>query len=300
LDALAAMYRPKKVTATEICFADFAGRGGARAALDATLVAQIRDLDAFAVVLRGFPDAVGEAPAPAREFRTFVDELVLADLAVVEKRIERLKKEKGSDLEREILQRCHAALDAGRPLREMGLRPDEERLLAAFAFVSLRPLLAVLNVGEADIGQAVPADLAAAAAAVGADAMVVSGQVEMEVEELPAAERAEYLREIGIAEPARARFIQASYALLSLISFLTVGEDEVRAWPIRRGTAAVRAAGKIHSDIERGFIRAEVIRYEDLLRHGSEAKCRDAGALRAEGRDYLVQDGDVIHFRFAV
>jgi GTP-binding protein YchF len=301
LDALAQIYNPRKVTPAEIRFVDFPGRPGAKAhALDARLIAQMRDVEAFALVVRGFTDAAGEPADPARELQAFFDELVLADLAVVEKRLERLRKEKGHEREHELLQRCGAALEDGTPLRRLGLRPEEEQAVAHFAFVSLKPLLVVLNVPEGDIGAPLPPAFQGAVDASQVQAMAVCGQVEMEVEELPLEERAAYLQELGIEEPARARFIQASYALLDLVSFLTVGEDEVRAWPIASGTAAVKAAGKIHSDLERGFIRAEVTRYEDLVRYRSEAKCREGGKLRVEGRDYVVQDGDVMHVRFAV
>jgi hypothetical protein len=301
LDALAEIYRPRKVTPAEICFLDFpAPPQTSRLSLDAGIVTQMRELEAFALVIRGFTDALGEPPTPALELRAFLDELLLADLGVVEKRLERLRKEKGSDQERALLDRCHEALDEGRSLRQLGLRPDEDRVLSAFAFVSLKPALVVLNVADADLKAPLPVELLEAAEAAGVPAMAVCGQVEMEVGELSPEEQGPYLRELGISEPARERFIQASYALLSLVSFLTVGPDEVRAWPIRSGTSAVKAAGKIHSDIERGFIRAEVNRVEDLLKHRSEAKCREVGVQRVEGRDYVVQDGDVIHFRFAV
>jgi len=173
-------------------------------------------------------------------------------------------------------------------------------MLAGFAFLSLRPLLVVLNVAEGDVASPLPADVAARAAAEGAEAVVLSAKVEAEVAELEPQDRAAFLADLGLRESARERFIRASYALLDLISFLTAGEDECRAWTIRRGTPALRAAGKIHSDIERGFIRAEVIAYEDFVRYGSEAKCREAGKLRLEGKEYVVQDGDIINFRFAV
>lgn len=301
LDALAAIYSPKKVTPAEIRFVDFPGRAGASShVLDARLIAQMRDVEAFALIVRGFTDAAGEAPEPARELQAFFDELLLADLAVVEKRLERTRKEKGHEREQAMLERCRAALDEGTALRSIGLRPEEQHALSHFAFVSLKPLLVVLNVSEDDIGNALPAAFRAAIDAAQVAAMAVCGQIEMEVEELAPEERAGYLHELGIDEPARARFIQASYALLDLISFLTVGADEVRAWPVAAGTSAVKAAGKIHSDLERGFIRAEVTRYEDLLEHGSEARCRELGKLRVEGKDYVVQDGDVMHVRFAV
>lgn len=301
LDGLARFYGTRKVTPAEVRFVDLPGRGGpARTALDAGVVAQMRDVDAFALVVRGFEAPGGEDAAPARELHGFLDELALADLAVVEKRLERLRKEKASERELSLLKRCHEALDAGRQLRHIGLRADEENALAHFAFVSLKPLLAVLNVAEADIGSALPREFQQLAAAEHAVAMAICGQVEMEVQELPEEERAEYLRELGIGEAARDRFIQASYELLELISFLTHNQEEVRAWPIRRGTPAVEAAGKVHTDMERGFIRAEVIHFDDLISCGSEAKCREIGKLRVEGRDYVVNDGDVIHFRFNV
>jgi GTP-binding protein YchF len=301
LDTLAEFYGSRKVAPAEVRFVDLPGRGGgARNALDPGLIAQMRDVDAFALVVRGFEDAAGAQPAPVREFRAFLDELVLADLAVVEKRLERLKKEKASEQELRLLKKCHEALDGGRQLRHMGLRPDEENALAHFAFVSLKPILIVLNVAEADIEKPLPSEFKETAEAEQSVAMAVCGQVEMEVEELPEEERGEYLGALGIAEPARQRFIQASYELLTLISFITHNAQEVRAWPIRRGTSAVQAAGKVHTDMERGFIRAEVIHFDDLMACGSEAKCRETGKLRVEGRDYVVQDGDIVHFRFNV
>jgi hypothetical protein len=199
-----------------------------------------------------------------------------------------------------LLERCRAALDDGRPLRQVGLRPDEETALSHFAFVSLKPLLVLLNVAEADVGRPLPPELRGAADKAGLPAMTICGQLEMEVQELSVEERAAYLRELGILAPARDRFIQASYALLTLVSFLTGGAEEVRAWPVRAGTSAIKAAGKIHTDMGRGFIRAEVIRFQDLVAHGSEARCREHGKVRVEGRDYVVQDGDVIHIRFAI
>src|SRR5262249_42832441 len=158
----------------------------------------------------------------------------------------------------------------------------------------------VLNVPEADAAAPLSATVAARARAEGAEAMALSARLEAEIAQLDAGDREAFLADLGLTESARARFIGASYALLELISFLTAGEDECRAWPIRRGTTALKAAGKIHSDIERGFIRAEVVAYEDFIRLGSEAKCREAGKLRLEGKDYVVRDGDIVHFRFAV
>jgi GTP-binding protein YchF len=302
VDVLAEVWRPRKTTYAEVSFLDFPPprEARARAVLDAEAVTALRDADALVEVVRGFPDVAGAAARPAADVDAFAAELLLADQAVVERRLERLRKEKGRERERALLERAMAELEAGRPLRTMRLTPEERAQLAGFAFLSLRPLLVVLNVPESAAAAPVPEDVAARASAQGAEAMVLSAKVETELVELEPADRAAFLADLGLAEGARDRFIRASYALLDLISFLTAGEDECRAWPIRRGTTAVKAAGRIHSDIERGFIRAEVIAWDDFLRYRSEARCREAGRLRLEGKDYVVQDGDVVHFRFAV
>ena len=303
VDGLAKIWSPKKTTYAEVSFVDFAPPRTAasqRAVLDADTIARLRDVDALVEVVRGFPDLAGAAAAPVADLEAFAAELVLADLAVVEKRMERLKKEKGHERERALLERIGPALEAGTPLRTLGLGPEDRTQLAGFAFLSLRPLLVVLNVPESSAGSEVPSDVAERATSEGAEVIALSAQVEAEVGQLDPGDRAAFLADLGLTESARERFIRASYALLDLISFLTAGEDECRAWPIRRGTIAVKAAGRIHSDIERGFIRAEVMSFDDFVRLGSEAKCREAGKLRLEGKDYVVQDGDIVHFRFAV
>ena len=303
VDALAAIFSPRKTTYAEVNFVDFPpsrAAGGRRAVLDADTVAQLRDADALVEVVRGFPYLTGAPATPVQDLEAFAAELVLADLAVVEKRLERVRKEKGHEREKALLDRIVADLEAGRPLRTLGLSPDDRRALAGFAFLSLQPLLVVVNVPEAEAGSPLQADVAARARAEGAEALVLSAPVEAELSQLEPGDRAAFLADLGLEASARDRFIRASYALLDLVSFLTAGEDECRAWPIGRGTTAVRAAGKIHSDIERGFIRAEVIGWEDFAHYGSEVKCREAGKLRLEGKDYVVRDGDVIHFRFNV
>ena len=303
VDALAAHYAPRKTTYAEVNFVDFPpsrAAGGRRAVLDAETVAQLRDADALVEVVRGFPDLTGAPPTPVQDLEAFAAELVLADLAVVEKRLERVRKEKGHEREKVLLERVVTDLEAGRALRTLSLPADERRALAGFAFLSLQPLLVVMNVPEAEAGRPLPADVATRARAEGAEGLVLSAPVEAELSQLEPGDRAAFLADLGLEASARDRFIRAGYALLDLISFLTAGEDECRAWPIGRGTTAVKAAGKVHSDIERGFIRAEVIGWEDFARHGSEVKCREAGRLRLEGKDYVVQDGDVIHFRFNV
>jgi len=302
VDFLAGVYAPRKTTYSEVTFVDFppARDSQKRAVLDQEMVTALRDADALVEVVRGFADLTGTAPRPLEDIDAFDGELVLADLAQVEKRAERVKKEKGKERELALLGRLQEHLEAGKPLRTMGLTADERTELAGFAFLSLRPLLVVLNVGEADVAGTLPDEIAARAHVAGGDAMILSAQVEAEVAELDAGDRAAFLADLGLAESARDRFIRASYGLLDLISFLTAGEDECRAWPIRRGTPARKAAGRVHSDIERGFIRAEVMAYDDFVQHPSEAKCREAGKLRLEGKDYVVQDGDIVHFRFAV
>ncbi len=182
----------------------------------------------------------------------------------------------------------------------LALTAEETSAIAGFGFLSRRPLMVLLNVGEADVHAPLPDDVAELLAAEGVEGLVLSGKIEMEIADLDPADRLAFLEDLGLKGTARERFVRAAYALLDQISFLTSGEDEVRAWTIKRGTPAVKAAGKIHSDIERGFIRAEVVHYDDFVRLGTEAKCREAGKLRLEGKEYVVQDGDIIHYRFNV
>src|SRR5690606_25896405 len=202
--------------------------------------------------------------------------------------------------ELELMKRLEAELTAEKPLRAMELSEAERKMLSGYRFLSQKPLLLVLNVPEAQAASEPPADLAEAASRRGLGLVVLSAQVEMDIAQLPADEQKEFLESLGLAEPAKNRFIQAAFELIDLVSMLTAGPDECRAWPIARGTPAPRAAGKIHSDIARGFIRAEVVRWDDLVALGSEGKCREAGKLRVEGKDYIVQDGDVVNFRFNV
>jgi ribosome-binding ATPase len=302
VDFVAGVYSPKKTTYSEVTFVDFppARDTQKRMVLDQEMVTALRDADALVEVVRGFADLTGAPARPVADIDAFDGELVLADLGQVEKRVERVKKEKGKERELALLARLQEHLEAGKPLRTLGLSADERTELAGFAFLSLRPLLLVLNVAEGDAAGALAAAVAERAHLAGGEAMALSAQVEAEVAELDAGDRAAFLADLGLTESARDRFIRASYGLLDLVSFLTAGEDECRAWPIRRGTPARKAAGRIHSDIERGFIRAEVMAYDDFVQYPSEAKCREAGKLRLEGKDYVVQDGDIVHFRFAV
>ncbi|HEX7409884.1 MAG TPA: DUF933 domain-containing protein [Candidatus Binatia bacterium] len=307
VDRLSAIFHPRKTTYAEIVFVDFpaphlAGEEGrSSSALDTATLTQMRESDALVQVVRGVTDEVTDAsPDPVRDLANFKSELLLADLGLIEKRLERLQKEKGKEHERALLERCKARLDEERPLRRVEWSAEDAVALAGFGFLSRRPLMVLLNVSEADVHAPVPSAVAAWLEAEGLTGLMLSGQIEMEIAGLEPDDRQAFLDDIGVKAPARDRFVTAAYELLDQISFLTSGEDEVRAWTIKRGTTAVKAAGKIHSDIERGFIRAEVMHYDDFIRYGSEAKCREAGKLRLEGKEYVVKDGDIIHFRFNV
>jgi len=227
---------------------------------------------------------------------------VIGDLDVIEKRLDRMKRDRSSNpMEQEVLVRCQETLNENRALRELELSDADEKLLSAYSFLSMRPLLVVVNVAEDAIGHPLSDALTGALAEAKLEPIVVCAKLEAEVAALPAEERGAFLEELGVGEPASAQVIRQAYLSLDYISFFTTGEDEVKAWTVRRGSKAPRAAGRIHSDIERGFIRAEVIRYEDFVAlNGSEAKARESGKLRLEGKEYVVQDGDCVHFRFAV
>jgi GTP-binding protein YchF len=297
IDKLAQIYKPKKITYAEIRFTDFPpSEGEDHLKSNTSVVTQMREVDAMALVLNDFEPGAD----PLRALNDLLTDMILADMDVVENRRVRLKKEKARPLEEAVLERCAKALENEESLRNLAFTSDEENLLSGFGFLSRKPVLVLFNQGDDKAGQELPAGYIEELRRLGLEGLALAGKVEMEVAQLDEADRAAFLKEIGIQESARDRFIRASYQLLNLISFLTAGEDEVRAWTITKGTHARKAAGKIHSDIERGFIRAEVVAYEDFIAHGSEAKCKEAGKLRLEGKDYTVQDGDIAHFRFAV
>ena len=314
LDQLTALFNPRKRVPATVEFADIAGvagaKGGAQALLD---VAPFRNADALLHVVRMFRDPAVAHPSgsvdPARDVRAMEDEIILADLGVVERRLERLerdiKKTNTPDLrqEQEILARCREALESGRPLRALELNTDDAKRLRGFQFLSAKPLLIVLNLDEADLGQASDAvklaGLERFLTGAATRAVPICAKIELEIAQLDEGDRAAFMADLGLHESGLDRVIRASYDLLGYISFFTVGEDECRAWSIPRETPAVLAAGEIHSDISRGFIRAEVVRYEHLVVRKTLAACRDHGELRLEGKDYIVLDGDVINFRHA-
>jgi GTP-binding protein YchF len=298
VDALADLYSPKKKTYAELTFTDLPGGGGEgidRAALNA-----MRPLEALCQVVRGFPDAAGDAPDPLAEIAGLETETILADLEIVEQRVERLRKDRSDPRQLELLERLQPALEEERTLRRLELSEAERRMLSNYSFLTLKPLLVVLNVPEEDVAKPAPSQVLAAAEERGLGVVVLSAAVEMDIAQMSGEEQVEFAASLGLDEPASHRFVRAAFDLIGLVSMLTAGPDECRAWPVPRGTPAPRAAGKIHSDIERGFIRAEVVSWQELVSLGSEAKCREAGVLRVEGKDYVIQDGDVVHFRFNV
>lgn len=314
LDRLAELFQPRKFTPAEVQYVDVAGivKGSGKEG-SAALLAHLRNADMLLLVVRAFGSVAthGSDPTPLADMDTVQTELMIADLDVVEKRLDRLQKEaklaKGTPAERaareaelEIFTRLNAALTSERPIRELGLSAAEERQLRGYGFLTGKPLLVLMNVDEP--GEEADALVDRAAAAVREHCAVgsLAGRLEMELSELGPEDAAELMEAYGLTESGLSRVIQRSYALSRLISFFTVGPDECRAWTLRDGSNAVDAAGTIHSDLARGFIRAEVIRWDQLLEAGAFAEARRRGQLRSEGKTYLVQDGDVIEILFNV
>ncbi len=301
IDTLAHMYRSKKKVFAEVIFVDVGTGGGKTTGLPTQALQAIAQCEALVLVLRGFENpALGRPPDPVRELADLKAELILADLGPLENRRTRLVKDPGAPREKELIEKCIAHLEGERMLADLPLDAAEQRLLSGFPFLSAKPSLWLLNRPEAELAADLPAELAALARAEGREVLAIGGQTEMEIAALPPEEQGEFREALGIATSARDRFVQSAYALLELVTFLTTGEDESRAWPIHRGTTALRAAGKVHSDIERGFIRAEVIAFDELVALGGEKQAREVGKLRLEGKEYLVRDGDVVNFRFNV
>jgi hypothetical protein len=308
LEALRDLFSPRRYVPATVEYVDIPGlRRGEGESLD---LAKLRTVDALVHVVRAWDDPEIPHPDggvdPARDVAGVDLELVVADHTLVERRLERLAQSAKGGLtaeeerERDLLaQVVLPALEAERPLRELELQPDDERRLRGFQLLSGKPMLLVLNVAETAVATADPAALGLRPQAA-TGVVVVSAPIEEEISRLAPAEQREFLADLGLAEPSLDRLLRSSYELLGLVSFFTVGEDEVRAWTVRRGTRAQEAAAAIHSDIARGFIRAEVARWDDLVRLRTLAACREAGRLRLEGKDYVVADGDVMHVRFSV
>jgi hypothetical protein len=304
------MFQPKKSVYASVEYVDLPG-SVIELARSGTPSAALRDMDALAHVVRAFEDEAipheSGSVDPRRDIESVELELILSDLASVEKRLERLgkdlKKQKNPVLEKEhqVLVRLQAALEKQTPLRELALAPDEEKIIRGFTFLSFKPMLYVFNLGEKDAAKTQSAaDLAAAYGVTPrprTEVTAVCGKVEAELAEMSDEEAADFLASYGLTESAVARLIRSSYHLLGLISFFTVGEDECRAWTIRAGTTAVEAAGAIHSDLQKGFIRAEVVSYDDLVQCGGLNEAKQQAKLRLEGKDYIVKDGEVVHIR---
>jgi hypothetical protein len=313
LDELARLVQPQEVTPTAIQFVDIAGLvAGASEGegLGNQFLAHIREVDAIAQVVRCFEDDniahVGGSVDPLRDIETIENELVLADLETAEKALAKAQKQaksgdKDAKAEAELLERVQAHLAEGGLLRTLDLSEDDWARLKGFHLLTAKPVLYVANVEEG--GESANDKVAAVrdyAARTGSEVVVVSAATEAELMELEDDERAEFLAELGMEEPGLNRVIRAGYQLLGLITFFTAGPKEVRAWTVPEGATAPRAAREIHSDMERGFIRAEVIAFDDFVAYGGEQGAKDAGRMRSEGKDYVVADGDVILFRFNV
>jgi GTP-binding protein YchF len=297
IDKLAKIFQRKRAVYAEITLVDFSFLhiGTEEGSFPPVLLNHLKEMECLALILPNFDLAGG---SPLRSLTAFESEIKLVDLQTIENRLSRLKKEKGHETEKPLLEELKNFVESDRSLRDRQWADDELARISGFGFLSLKPLLLVVNTDESKLGSPIEPDLSRYLEDRGLVGIQISAKLEMEISQLQENERKEFLEALGIAIPGRIRFIETAYSNLDLVSFLTIGSDEVRAWSIRRGTTALKAAGKVHSDIEKGFIRAEVVSYADFMRHGSEAKCREAGKHRLEGRDYIVRDGDIVHFRF--
>jgi GTP-binding protein YchF len=303
VDKLSGMFNPKKTVYAKVTYADIAGLegGAAKSGISGQLLNQLAQMDGFLHVVRCFESELVPHPAGSvdagRDVETMLSELLLNDLIAVERKLERLADERrkgGSDktvVERQIalFERLQATLSENEPLRKLEFSPDEEKELSSYGLLTRKPILTVFNLGE---GQAAPT------AELDHKVVALQGKLEMEIAQLPPEDAAVFMEEYGIEELSLSRMIRLSYDLLRLQSFFTVGEDEVRAWTTRRGASAWEAAGEIHTDLQKGFIRAEVVTYDDLVELGGMNEAKAKGKLRLEGKEYPVKDGDIMHVRF--
>ena len=316
IDALAKMYNPKKVTRAYIEFVDIAGlvKGASKGeGLGNKFLSHIREVDAIVHVVRCFEDAnithVDGSIDPLRDIETINLELIFSDIEIMDRRIDKTKKlmkgDKTLATELALLERVKAALEEGKPARSLDYTKEEMAIMKEISLISLKPVLYAANVSEDDFSKGIEnnkyvklvADLAKSE---NSEIMPVSARIEEEISQLEAEEKAMFLEELGMEQSGLDRLIKASYKLLGLISYLTAGEPEVRAWTITEGTKAPQAAGKIHSDFERGFIRAEVVAYNDLMECGNMVAAKEKGLVRSEGKEYVMKDGDIVLFRFNV
>lgn len=307
VDQLAAIFKPKKTTYAEFQFVDVAPAeaGGEEKALDSASMNLLKNTEALVHVVRAFQNEDVMHPLggvdPVRDAKALDEELQLADLILIERRIERLEKENRKDQEHQVLCRCRDHIEGGESLRSLDLSELEVKKIAGYGFLSLKPLLLLGNYGEESIGAEDPTGLKGFAAEKALALIELCGAMELEVTQLPPDERKTFREELGLGEESRTRFLQTAYDMLGLMSFLTAGEPEVRAWTIPKHTRAVDAAGVIHSDIQRGFIRAEIVHFDDFIASGGTmAKAKEKGHTRLEGKEYIMQDGDIVLFRFNV
>ena len=301
IDQLSKIFSPKKTTFAEITFCDVPGEHGSDKGLSPGGLQQIRDQEALCLVLRDFDNPTLEGDAdPLGDLNAFHTECIFADHEIVENRLDRARKERLDQLEIAAFETMLSALESEHALRSIPESELDRKYLKGFGLLSDRPLLVALNRAEERAAEPMPEDLAARIEELQAAGLTLSASVEADIASMDPEDQAEFFSDIGLSEPAIRRFIHAAYSLLDLISFFTVGEDEVRAWTIRRGTKARPAAGKIHSDLERGFIRAEVTPYDLFMEYGSEAAVKDAGKFQVEGKEYVLSDGDIMHVRFNV
>ncbi len=316
LDRLAELYHPKKVTPAVIEFVDIAGlvKGASQGeGLGNKFLSHIREVDAIVHVVRCFGGTevihVENSVDPARDVDTINTELILSDMELLERRIDRVRKQakgdKGALAELSVLERLYSVLSDGKPARSADLTQEEWELLADCPLLSAKPVIYCANVGESDLSKSETdnpyyVSLCKAIEGENAEVITVCAEIEAELTELNEDEQKAFLDDLGVAESGLSKLIKASYRLLGYISYLTAGEPEVRAWTIVKGTKAPQAAGKIHSDFERGFIRAEVVSFDALMQKGSYVACKEAGLVRSEGKEYVMQDGDIVLFRFNV
>ncbi len=299
VDFLASIFHPKKTTFAEITFVDVGSGSRSGGAFPPAVLQGMRNADVIVHVVRGFENtSLTTPPDPARDEKAFDDELLLLDLGTLEKRGERMEKERKKGLEVEVNKKMIEHLEKSEPLRTLELSEDEQKAIGqGMQLLSMAPLITLYNFSEEAWNDPANAALRETKHGNAWMRMALCGAIEVEIAALPVEEQKEFLEGLGLGEPARNVFVREAYRMLDYISFLTAGPDECRAWPIRRGTNAKRAAGKVHSDLERGFIRAEIYRPEDLKQFGTEAALKANGKMRLEGKEYIVKDGDVVHFR---
>ncbi len=307
LEQLRDIFKPEKYTPADLEFSDFPGIPTSEIKGKGELLGAMREAEALVICLRGFEEAsypyARPAPDPVADLKALLDEFQLADLAVLEKRLDRLRRDvtkpsrtqESDKRELAILEQVNKVMEEKGTLRGMPLRPEEDALVRPYGFLTMKTLLPVLSLPEG--GKSDPA-WTTALEGMGLKPVGIQARIEAEIGALAPEERAGFLKDYGITEPASARLIRAAYDTLGLIAFFTMGEDEVRAWTIRKGDTAVIAAGKIHSDIAKGFVRAETISFEDFKVAGTLAEGRNKGTLRLEGKDYPMRDGDCVNFRF--